>query len=268
MFFVMIMFIHICNISQMLYMLYIWPTHRLLEDFYVYENQLTGSLPMVFENVENLGLYNNMFTGPLVVQSEQVILLQVSHNMFTGSFPSILCSSSSIIEITLSYNQFTGEIPSCIGSIINSMTFLGVSNNLLSGTIPSSVTNTTSLKTVILSTNYFDGSITNLCNNMQSLSTIDVSDNGFTGQLPYGAFQPLLVSFVGAKNCFIGPLSGDICDALYLDTLILSGLNAGSSCAKSISLFGDRVRSSTPFEGWCSLWVFFCVVVIYVWLPL
>ena len=75
--------------------------------------------------------------------------------------------------------------------------------------------------------------------NINQLETVDISDNGFTGSLPSQQFgTSTLSAFVGAQNCFSGPIPEDICNAHGLVTLDLSGLTAGRNCARTVDVLG------------------------------
>jgi hypothetical protein len=67
---------------------------------------------------------------------------------------------------------------------------------------------------------------------MKSLSTIDVSNNDFRGFISESFFQLPLQSVNLAKNCFIGNIPDEICQATNITTLDLDGLTAGNKCIK------------------------------------
>ncbi|CAL5345685.1 unnamed protein product [Camellia sinensis] len=100
----------------------------LLNDLYMVQNKIHGSIPSSLGNCQNL------------------LDLNLAHNNFHGSIPPEIMSLSSIsISFNLSYNALTGSLPLEVGSLKNLAT-LDVSNNRLLGSIPNSLSNCLSLE--------------------------------------------------------------------------------------------------------------------------
>ena len=164
-----------------------------MRDFYLSYNSLTGHLPsnLNFTLAENYCINANMLSGKLeIVVGSNVVLLCVDGNKFSSSIPNAVCSSTKyLLELALDHNQFTNTIPNCLQSV-TTMTFLDMSNNVLTGAIPTSFSNLQQIVTIIVSGNYLSGQLTSVfTNNMTFLRTIDISNNGFSGPLPYELFK-------------------------------------------------------------------------------
>jgi len=100
------------------------------------------------------------------------------------------------------------------------------------------------LKALLISDNLFGGSLDNVfmqdnvfvqdnvsMHYIGNLQTVDISRNGFTGNLPNSLFNSssLLNVFAG-QNCFSGPISSTICNAVALVSLELTQMAAGHFC--------------------------------------
>jgi hypothetical protein len=69
--------------------------------------------------------------------------------------------------------------------------------------------------------------------NFTQLTTLDVSQNEFTGTIPESIFKlPALEVFAAGSNCFTGVLPTNICNATELNTIAISGLSTADSCKR------------------------------------
>lgn len=223
-----------------------------LRDLYLYDNKLTGSIPSSFQfnRFRDVVIYANHFTGslePVIGYEGSFLQLDVGENAFTGSLPSRICSSSALINLRVNYNDLSGSTPSCIGSL-TSLTMLDYGENYFTGTLPPGLVNLLNLTTLLVSANYLSGSLSSILP-AASLSTVDLNDNGFTGELPYSVFTPSLKAFIAVKNCFRGPISSAVCSSTQLHTLDLSGLAAGNSCAAPLNLIFLKVYFTAAIAG-------------------
>lgn len=93
-----------------------------------------------------------------------------------------------------------------------------------------------SLQTLLLQSNAFIGTPTPAINaSMSLLTTIDISDNLLTGNVPSILFEFKYISIIAAaKNCFKGTLPTSLCRPTALVSLILDGLSSGQSCIDRI----------------------------------
>jgi hypothetical protein len=122
--------------------------------------------------------------GPLPVELANLPLniLDLHNNGFNGSIPLELVQSSNIIQLNLSGNQFIGDFPT---QFLNTRTLVvfKIASNQLRGTIQSNAfENLTSLSTLDLSDNIFTGSFPNV-SFLYNLNYLNLSYNNFT-ELP------------------------------------------------------------------------------------
>ncbi|KAD7117659.1 hypothetical protein E3N88_04927 [Mikania micrantha] len=137
-------------------------------------NNMTGTLPPCFGNLSNLlfdlDLKGNNFHGPMM-------------NAFTHG--------SLMKRIDLTENQFTGQLSKSLANCTN-LEFLALGGNSFEDAFPIWLGNLVKLQVLILRSNKFFGAIhghpiTGL--SFLKLRIIDLSSNGFSGQLPEMFFR-------------------------------------------------------------------------------
>eukprot|EP00834_Sanchytrium_tribonematis_P005615 NODE_352_length_8960_cov_1.102697.p2 type:complete len:531 gc:universal NODE_352_length_8960_cov_1.102697:4304-5896(+) len=74
---------------------------------YVGNNQLTGLIPVIPNNMINFDLFYNLFTGFTAPFPNTLKRISAESNQLTGDMPSI---PDSLTDLTLSHNQLTGSI--------------------------------------------------------------------------------------------------------------------------------------------------------------
>jgi len=189
-------------------------------------NKLTGTIPKTLARISRL-LYMDLDT-----------------NALTGTIPAELSALRQLQYLDLSYNQLAGTLPHTL-SELSSVQILKVSMNKLSGVVPSSYRRLVNLTTFSLRGNSFYGDIFGFIDPavQTQLSTLDISENAFNGNLHPGIFNlPALQTFIAGSNCFSGFMPENICSARLLETLVLTGLSSGVSCR-------DNIWSGTVFSG-------------------
>ncbi|XP_059654870.1 probable LRR receptor-like serine/threonine-protein kinase At3g47570 [Cornus florida] len=161
-----------------------------LNIFGVAYNSISGSIPVGFENLINLGwlnMWGNQFTGNIPIEIgklQKLSILNLDSNNLSGNIPSSLGNLSVLTQLLLGYNELQGSIPL---SIVNCQHLLvmALSNNNLSGTIPPQVFTLSSLSIILdLSRNHFTGSLPIEVGNLKNLGELDVSDNLLSGEIP------------------------------------------------------------------------------------
>ena len=141
----------------------------MLDALYLYNNQLTGTLPTtagMMSSLRSLEVQANQIGGP--IPSELAMIQNLSEffvayrgekkennerEAYTFAIPStslILTSQDIIVGfvaiLNLDANQLTGQIPSELGNL-SALRMLWLSQNLLTGTVPTSLVSLTDLCT-------------------------------------------------------------------------------------------------------------------------
>lgn len=210
--------------------------------FSMQHNLLTGPISTGVGNwsiMRLLVLTGNSISGTLPTELGKLNVLTglfLNNALLTGTIPEDLCDINALHLLALKSNYFGGTIPSCLGVSTKEFYSLDLQSNSMVGTIPSTFFELRNLQTLILKDNKFAGNLVDIPRLPSSLRTVDISSNGFTGPLPTYVFQNAskLSEFIASANCFISSISPSICNATSLNTLVLTGISSGSSCATSI----------------------------------
>ncbi|KAI5444724.1 hypothetical protein KIW84_013121 [Lathyrus oleraceus] len=141
-------------------------------------NNFSGPAPnsiSEMSSIKSLDLSRHALSGALpqsLTKLDSLVSLNVSHNGFTEKFPEVL---------DLSYNQLNGELPGF--DFVYDLQILKLSNNRFSGFIPSGLLKGDSLvlTELDLSANNLSGPLSIITST--TLHFLNISSNGFTGQL-------------------------------------------------------------------------------------
>ena len=179
-----------------------------LEEVYLHDNNLVGSIPTEFSNLKNLtdfSVSDNMLTGnPIEVfngmtslidllasdnqfsgtidgtfldEVEEIFWVDISHNSFTSTtFPSHLFSKRYLNLLDMASNQLAGSLPDGI-PVNNRLGFFAVYENQIGGTIPVNLKNLQSLVHLDLSSNSFEGPIPEELAEIEGLWVLFLSNN-------------------------------------------------------------------------------------------
>jgi len=132
--------------------------------------------------------------------------------------------------------MLTGSIPNIFDGF-TLLTVLSIQHNLLTGPLPNSISHASSLNLLFVQDNRLSGSLVHVFNAsyQRKLTTVQLSGNHFTGELPEQLFlTKSLVSVSAVSNCFHGRIPSSICLNEKLITLALDGLGCASSCRNKI----------------------------------
>ncbi|KAK4275517.1 hypothetical protein QN277_018588 [Acacia crassicarpa] len=189
-----------------------WASMQLV-DLWIMGNNLSGPFPTVLTNIttlQNLSIEGNRFSGPIPPDIGKLIKLEKLHlssNAFTGELPVELSKLKNLTELRISDNDISGQIPYFIGNwtLINTLHMEGCS---LEGPIPSSISTLASLsdlritdlkdgasdfpslskmksmRKLILRNCMIRGEIPEDIGRMENLTTLDLSFNNLTGEIP------------------------------------------------------------------------------------
>ncbi|EXB75214.1 putative LRR receptor-like serine/threonine-protein kinase [Morus notabilis] len=195
-------------------------------------NEFEGNLTRMFKwgNIEFLDLSQNRLTGPFPEVTPQFLrlnYLNLSHNSLSSSLPSVITQYPKLRVLDLSSNQLDGLVLSDLltmptlqelhldhnlltGSIKlsspspsdSNLHILDLSHNRLSGYFPDQLSSTP-IQVLNIAGNNFSGSLPTSVTDMSSLSSLDISENHFTGPLPNN-LPNSLGSFNASYNDFTG----------------------------------------------------------------
>ena len=153
-------------------------------------NQLSGDLPEEYGNLRNLEmlwLFNNDFTDmPKLPDSWSKLtsLTDVELDSISGEFPTWIGSWSQIFNLVMVDGKMTGSFPTSLCSL-KKVQYLHIFNNSLSGPLPNCLCQLPqSLNSLELSDNDFSGSIPDCIGNLRNLTDLYLSRCNFSGNLP------------------------------------------------------------------------------------
>ncbi|CAL5390995.1 unnamed protein product [Camellia sinensis] len=180
-------------------------------------NRLQGSIPIPPPSINVYQVNDSFLSGEIppsiICHNSSLQIFDLSVNNFSGTIPECLSSfSDSLLALNLSHNNFHGTIPHMMGinlkvidlsqnhlhglvprSLQNCtlLEILVLGNNQMEGTFPSWLGALPMLKVLILRSNRFHGAIivSQAKLKFAKLHIIDLSDNGFSGNLPSEYFE-------------------------------------------------------------------------------
>ncbi|CAI9291451.1 unnamed protein product [Lactuca saligna] len=162
-------------------------------------NNLTGEIPPSICEVKSLkvlDLSSNNMSGTLPpcfgALSNSLLSLDLRQNNFHGMMMDLFMHGSQLKNIDLSENRFMGQIPRSLTNCTN-LEVLSLGDNTFEDVFPSWLGTLAKLQVLILRSNKFYGSIqgptSTVCSQFPKLRIIDLSHNGFRGQLHGNYFQ-------------------------------------------------------------------------------
>lgn len=175
-------------------------------------NRINGSIPDSYFSNNSLGilsLKSNLLAGKVLFNSafDNTFLQQIdiSSNRLTGYLPTIT-RAPALTVLNLAANRLMGNIPSSF-SRMSKLRTLNMNTNKLSGTLPANVLNTfTSMTSLDLSNNAFYGNISSSLN-IPKLSTLNLAMNSFEGLFPTSLSKMPLTRLYLHVNKFSGNIT-------------------------------------------------------------
>ncbi|CAL5391030.1 unnamed protein product [Camellia sinensis] len=229
-------------------------------------NMLQGPLPIPplicrLSSLHFLDLSNNNLTGTippcLTNFSDSLKVLNLQGNNFQGPIPHSYNRGNKLKRIDLSDNKLQGKVP---GSLANctELEFLDLSNNHIDDAFPLWLGDLTKLQVLILRSNKFYGAIENpkIKLELPNLHIIDLSHNGFTGNLPSKYFQnwnAMKFFDVDKMNYMNTIIEGRGINAIwiydYLYTMNITNKGVNTEYQEIQNIFATIDLSSNKFEG-------------------
>ncbi|KAI3769493.1 hypothetical protein L6452_00598 [Arctium lappa] len=168
-------------------------------EVYIAENDsLEGEIPPLICEVKSLRflhLYSNNITGILPPcfgsLSNSLISLDLSTNKLQGTMMNSFSKDSPLRSLDLSGNQFVGQVSKSLTNCTN-LEVLSLGDNFLYDVFPFWLGTLGELQVLGLRSNKFYGEIQvmrNVGSQFPKLRIIDLSNNGFSGQLPHKYFR-------------------------------------------------------------------------------
>ncbi|KAI7733967.1 hypothetical protein M8C21_029105 [Ambrosia artemisiifolia] len=148
------------------------------------------------KNLIALDLSNNDIQGHIPdwigeIGRNQLKVLNIANNSITGSIPNVYEDWSELEGFILNGNELEGKVPTYLNKC-QSLKVIDLGNNQLSDTFPSWLGDLPNLQVLVLRSNNFHGAIVTSSKvefPFQRLQVLDLSHNGFVGQLPRNYFQ-------------------------------------------------------------------------------
>uniref|UniRef100_A0ACD5YYY7 Uncharacterized protein n=1 Tax=Avena sativa TaxID=4498 RepID=A0ACD5YYY7_AVESA len=188
-------------------------------------NKFEGSLPKNLSgNVLIMDLHDNEMSGELNTTLWNLPFLEalsLASNGLTGDICPEICTLTSLRLLDLSANYFTGHLPNC--SAMLTLRFLSVSGNSLSG-IPSA---------------FFSSS---------SITTLDLGQNQFTGNLEWAQYLPRISILLLRRNKFEGQISPNLCHLQRLSIIEISDNILSGSIPPCIGSIPFKYSDTSIYE--------------------
>ncbi|KAL7250033.1 hypothetical protein ACSBR1_012100 [Camellia fascicularis] len=227
-------------------------------------NGLTGELPPSICRLSSLyvlDLSNNNLTGSILPCltnfSDSLKVLNLKGNNFQGPIPHLYNRGNKLKMIDFSGNKLHGKVPRSLASCTE-LEILDLSYNLINDTFPLWLGDLTKLQVFILRSNKFYGAIGNpkIKLELPNLHIIDLSHNGFTGNLPSKFFQNwnamkfFDVDKMKYMNTMIeGRGNNTSWSYGYLYTMNITNKGVNTEYPKIQNIFTAIDLSSNKFEG-------------------
>ena len=227
-----------------------------LRTFDISGNHISGTIPNSLFGASQLTallLEENSLSGTFPVDIcilQELKNLNFQSNLISSTIPSCLGDIEFLNTLTVNSNMLTGTLPSSLAQLVRLNTLI-INNNDLSGTVSANYVNFSALNSFVLHDNGFTGSLTEPPRLPETLVTIDISSNRFTGTLPTYLFHvasPIQV-FSASDNCFSGSLTTTVCLISNLSTLVLNGLSSSLHCSREMIDLTHRVYYANFVPG-------------------
>jgi len=195
-----------------------WSNARNFQLLNIANNFLTGQLPATlgnFRNIKGLFLYKNQFSGTLpseLANARSLAFVRFHKNAFSGTIPPEY-GEMQLNELWLQGNtNLTGTIPPELGKLSNYLTDLRLGTTSLEGTVPEALYDMSQMWRLDFSGSGFTGTISPNITKLQSMQTLRLNNNAFTGTVPDLSAMTNLVTLWLHGNDITGFVPPNTCD--------------------------------------------------------
>ncbi|XP_058107211.1 receptor-like protein 33 [Magnolia sinica] len=231
--------------------------------FSISGNKISGEIPPSIWNAINLqvlDLSKNSLSGLipecLIEISNVLSILNLRNNRFTGIIPEISSVNCSLRTLDLHGNRLEGQLPRSLAKC-RDLEVLDVGNNQINGPFPYYLDTLSKLRVLVLRSNRFNGSILWPHNrSFPMLRIIDLSANGFSGNMPQHFFQSLHAMISGKEDEDPGLYDQiiryrflNLTSLYYQDTVTITSKGLDMELVKILTIFTSIDLSNNHFEG-------------------
>eukprot|EP00271_Cylindrocystis_brebissonii_P018360 TRINITY_DN514_c0_g1_i7.p1 TRINITY_DN514_c0_g1~~TRINITY_DN514_c0_g1_i7.p1 ORF type:complete len:1469 (-),score=218.59 TRINITY_DN514_c0_g1_i7:1022-5428(-) len=206
----------------------------------LYNNKFSGVFLDEFKtlsSIVDLQIQNNSFSGvipPTITSVDTLSNLNMSNNKFSGSLPPQIFNMTGLNNLDLHANLLSGSLPSAVTNVSAlALNFVDLHSNALTGSIPESFWGLTHLYTLDLSSNKLTGPLSSNVGNLYLLQYLFLQNNKLGDCSSTGKTCTTLPNRLGdceslftlslANNAFTGAIPASLDTLTVLDTLDLSG---------------------------------------------
>ncbi|XP_057792809.1 receptor-like protein EIX2 [Salvia miltiorrhiza] len=227
---------------------WLWTVFPSLDCIYLFDNQITGSVPdLSFTSIRFLFLNNNNFSGPFPLFYANAEIVQLNGNKFSGSISSIckIPQYRQLLSLDLSSNQLAGEIPDCWEKMPY-LSFLNLADNNFSGEIPRSFGSLLEFSALQLRGNNLSGELPSALRLCQKLQLVDVGGNKLRGEIPNWIGELYNMEILNLRgNKFHGSIPSQICKLTDIRILDLSRNNLSGKIPDCFNNFTALAQMNT-----------------------
>ncbi|KAM3324839.1 hypothetical protein P3S67_005991 [Capsicum chacoense] len=238
-------------------------------------NSLTGPISSNVsgpQNLQRLYLSSNYLNGTIpswIFSLPSLIYLELTNNSFSIKIQEFKSKTLAVVSVNqyqlqdpIPNNNLNGTIPQCLGEM-SDLEVLGLNNNRLSGTINTTFTTENRLRIINLYGNKLKGKILSLRSNklhspisdsrtdnlFPKIRVIDLSSNGFSGNLPVSLFENFqAIKKIGENSGTREYIAGDY-PGNYANILIVTTKGLDQELPRVLTTYMIIDLSRNRFEG-------------------
>ncbi|KAM3327507.1 hypothetical protein P3S68_033958 [Capsicum galapagoense] len=204
-----------------------------------------------FSSLTYLDLSTSYFSGRYSAMFGDITALEVldmCHNNLSGNLPTTFSNGSSLRSLNLQDNKLEGKIPRSLANC-KELQVLDLGDNQLLDTFPMWLGTLPKLQVLSLRSNKLHGPIqpSRIETSFPELRIIDLSCNGFSGNLPMSLFQHLK-SMRTIDQTLKGP--SYLGDSYYHDSVTVSSKGLELELVRILTIYTNIDLSNNIFEGY------------------